>query len=526
MSLFASVKGKFDFVYFVLIGILLSVQNPLPKGVHAWAQADRLSLSMNFLHTNNILEPSTHCLQTENGRVGCEFPLIPYVVAKISQFSQFENYLPFIYRNFVWCFWVLGLFVLSKIFQKYYEMERNSALFLSLLLHSSPILIFYGHNFLMDVPAYALVLTAFYYFIAFCRKPAFNTFAWTLFFSALASIVKISALLYFGSFMAAGFITALFLYKSLPRKYLWYVMFVVCCVFLYFFYYYNHFNYVKFNKDNWSMVFLSESRPLKSFEDIRLIVYGFNKWKLEIFTLPQWLLIIGVFVLGLYKLLRSRKMPFSTSIFKSPKTWFFVFYTPALSVLLVFLGYQYLDHDYYYIVPFFPLLFLFVGKSIPKEIGLLKLYPKISSVAIVLVPILLFLLGLSQTYKRSQTHYAKGNVDITTDITWLNNGNQILSDVGVPKDAKIFVLYEFSMNIHLVYFDRMGLIVTEEEMNRETPFLEEWIEDTKPNYFIFRNQFKENFFARRPEFKDLLTPVFQNQEYTLWKLDVDKFFAL
>jgi hypothetical protein len=171
-----------------------------PQSLHHWRQADCLSLTQNYFESHNpFLEPSVHNLGTTgNGKTVSDFPLIYFGIGKIWQFTG-RHY--FIYRTLVFLLFCSALFY----WYRYLENELNDSvlsLFATLLVFTSPTLVYYAANFLMDVPAFSMALLGFVHFMKYWG----NGKKWHLLFScsfyALGGLLKVSALLSFFALMA------------------------------------------------------------------------------------------------------------------------------------------------------------------------------------------------------------------------------------------------------------------------------------------------------------------------------------
>jgi len=257
-------KYFYSWLIFLALGILLysSNLNRMPRGIHAWGQADRLSLAINFLEEDNLFAPATHCLQTEGGRVGCEIALIPYMAAKISSFLNLPNYLPFIYRFLNWSILSLGFMFFIRILSIHFRFSWMHSSLLSLFLFSSPVLLFYGYNFLMDAPAFSLVIISIYYIIEWTKTKKVKPYLIALSLLSLASVLKNSTLIFWGALILSALVFTLRRFKTLNNRPAYLFSFLVAFVFLILLSYYTYYYYILFNKENWSFVFLSRNKAI------------------------------------------------------------------------------------------------------------------------------------------------------------------------------------------------------------------------------------------------------------------------
>jgi len=132
-----------------------------PQGVHQWRQCDCLSMTMCYYQDrNSFFEPAIQNLGNGTGKAAAEFPLLYYLVAQLWKIFGAQE---FIYRLVVILVSFTGLFALFRLTE---ETLKDSfwALWITGLLFTSPLLVYYTNNFLVNVPALALALAGFYYF--------------------------------------------------------------------------------------------------------------------------------------------------------------------------------------------------------------------------------------------------------------------------------------------------------------------------------------------------------------------------
>jgi hypothetical protein len=141
-----------------------------PTSVHQWRQADGLSIADNYYEGNwNFFQPSLHLLFSDgetSGKSAGEFPLIYYLVAILWKiFGKHEIIFRLVTIVFSFC-GLLALFKLSYAILKDYFWALASVIF----LFSSPIFAFYTNNFLVNIPAFSLMLIALWRFYLFWKS--------------------------------------------------------------------------------------------------------------------------------------------------------------------------------------------------------------------------------------------------------------------------------------------------------------------------------------------------------------------
>lgn len=168
------------------------VLNTRPYPYHLWRQADCLSLTANYQHGRSFLEPEIHARIGEDGLSGNsagEFPLIYWAMGQVWKvIGQSE----FAYR----LFGILLHFVATlALFHALRRMLKSDfwALCTALLLFTSPIIVYYSVGFLTDVPAFDLVLIAWYFLVRHAQEQRKRWWAWAMACFALAALLKVSA---------------------------------------------------------------------------------------------------------------------------------------------------------------------------------------------------------------------------------------------------------------------------------------------------------------------------------------------
>ncbi|MCB0686802.1 MAG: glycosyltransferase family 39 protein [Saprospiraceae bacterium] len=184
----------------------------LPQSLHQWRQADCLSLASNYQGGNDFFEPSVNYLGRDGtGKTMSEFPVIYYAVGKIwrdtgEQICIYRGLIAFIF------FW--GLLAVMRMVE---EQLKNSwyAIFTALLMFTSPVLVYYSNNFLMNIPAFSFALIGLFFFFRYLKSPVAINFIFCCIFYTLAALLKASSLL---SFIAVVLLLVLSHLRNNPLK--------------------------------------------------------------------------------------------------------------------------------------------------------------------------------------------------------------------------------------------------------------------------------------------------------------------
>jgi hypothetical protein len=172
-----------------------------PQSVHVWRQTNSLSLAMNYYQDNlPFLEPEMHNHFPDGGFSGKsvgEFPAIYYLVAQLWRLFGYNIWIFKLVHIVIFYLGLLSLFhSLIKITKSWFWSG-----FLSLLVFTSPMVIFYGPNFIPDVPALSFVFVAWFFLLKFLDSRKSYHLWFSASFFCLAMLLKITSAI---SFIAIG----------------------------------------------------------------------------------------------------------------------------------------------------------------------------------------------------------------------------------------------------------------------------------------------------------------------------------
>lgn len=175
-----------------------------PQGIHHWRQADCASITKNYYQINSdFFSPQTHNLTSDDGKSGynatSEIPAFYYIISLLYKIFGPHEY---IYRIINTLFFLVALFFLYKTFYAFLENFYWSAV-ASLFFFTSPILIYYGNNFLTDSSAFSFAIIGIYFFMKFYKENKYGDFYKSMLMFLIAGSFKISGLI---SFVAIVFL--------------------------------------------------------------------------------------------------------------------------------------------------------------------------------------------------------------------------------------------------------------------------------------------------------------------------------
>ncbi|MDP4208974.1 MAG: glycosyltransferase family 39 protein [Bacteroidota bacterium] len=207
MNIFKKIQDRFEainpnirFVFWLLLFSVIynypSILVKRPQSVHHWRQADCASLALNYYQTGmHFFQPQTHNLTSDNNTSGycttSEIPVSYYVIACLYKIFGYHD---FIFRFVNTLIFLTGLLYLFKACNLLFNNTFWSTLIV-LFFFTSPVLVYYGNNFLTDSSALAFTFIAWYFFIKFYLNNHQKLFYISMLFFLLAGAYKISALL-------------------------------------------------------------------------------------------------------------------------------------------------------------------------------------------------------------------------------------------------------------------------------------------------------------------------------------------
>jgi len=417
-----------------------------PRSMHQWRQADCLSITHNYFELDNpFLEPSIHNLGRDGtGKTISEFPIIYYSIGQLWKiFGKSESLFRYINTGIFF----LALLSLIKLLE---SQLRNSffAIWIVLLLFTSPTIIYYANNFLMDVPALSIAfISLFFYFRWHKSKRTWHYISFII-LALLAGILKASALL---SFLALGGVIfvesfqSILKERSLPKRFILRISgHIIAMIIVFVWYSYaNHYNSLH-NSGNfligvlpiWEMSEVSIQETLFAIKD-------HIKWdylRAETFFFSVFTAIVGLLFTRNNALLRQ---------------FLFFMVIGVIGFCILFFG-ALKDHDYYTVNLFVVLPFIFFSgfKFIIQK------YPRFSSSLLFKVILVAFLIhNLDFARRRMEGRYnsnERATDDFSPVMIHFETIEPFLDSLGVKSNDRVISLSDESINVSLYLMNRRG----------------------------------------------------------------------
>lgn len=313
-----------------------------PRSVHVWRQSDCASYALNYYQNDRgFFEPQVHHRHAVNGATTSEFPIIYYVAGKIYKIFGFKHYV-IRWINYVILF--ASLICLTLV-SRFYIKNWILVTFPAILVMMSCVIMYYGSNFLPDVPALSFALIGFYFFIKNYHENNFPDFSLSVVFGTLASLLKISSAILFLTSICFIFIHKFILKENkYSKKHFFLATLGLISILLWLF-------YVKFY--NATGQFFGNLQGTLSYltindnERLYILQRTFNEWMPALISKKIWWFFIPVLLFIAFSI---KKLDLTLKIFL-PVTLIAV-------VVYLFLFFAVFNvHDYYFINVFcFPAL--------------------------------------------------------------------------------------------------------------------------------------------------------------------------
>ncbi len=432
---------------------------------HMWRQADCLSITHHYYTGNPFLEPEMHIQLGHNyttGKSAGEFPVLYYMVAGFwkvfgKSYLSFRLFYLIIFLAGIWSFYrSLTLLFGSKFWPAW----------ISFLMLTSPIYVYYGVSFLTDVPAFSFVLMALYSLLMYRLKGQIGWFVGSILLFALAGLLKVSSLIAF-VFLAFVFCMEVLGIKTLGREKLFkkplrevFGLLMVPVLIVAWYYYahlYNVQSDFKYTFNSIHPFWKGTTEEMQRFGEM-FEMYTFS----SIYHVSVLALLLVALI---YNLFRFRQLSwlarFSTTVIPFGGTLYFFLWLPLMS-----------HHDYYYIA----LLILVPAILLPTLFQLRHHHSKVlmqKPMRYAAIGFLAFNMLYCMAVVHLQSDYKNWSRVLITNkpflqirdfFNWereinlsrLTRMESHLIELGIDQGARVVVLPDESFNITLYLLNRKG----------------------------------------------------------------------
>ncbi|KAA3645964.1 MAG: hypothetical protein DWP98_10640 [Bacteroidetes bacterium] len=489
-------------IVILLVGALFLFSNSMftyPSFVHAWTQSDRLALAMNFQENGfDFFHPATFNLLTKGGITQVDFPIHDYLVAVIS--SIFNSDLIFTFRLYNLIYSLIGLFFLYKIALQL-GISGFRAIFATSFIFTLPFFVYYQNGFLPSAPSFANFLIGFYYLLCYKGNNRTRNLIRSALFLTLAALARSPFLIY----LVAVFL--FLLWEQLKNKKLAILQLIPFLLGIILFVAY--FQYNAYLAKTYGSMFLVQFLAIESFTDfISIVKVALDRWSDQLMSpFHAVVLLFSLLMLlkGVYR---------NNSKFKDHYGLVSYFAISFFGVLLFFIvmGKQFVDHDYYYMDTFLPilvLLVLFCAQFVKIE---QKWFTPISTVLI-----LFFFYFFSYAKEIQEKRYTPV-FDDKVDYAYRVYKSSIndLEKWGITKQDTLTILEANSTNIPFTLFKNKGYTCLNSSEDSVLKYL------NKPsNYVLLIDSFfRMDAYRNFPGIINQLELVNSNQSISLYKKEI------
>ena len=419
-----------------------------PQSVHQWRQADCASMALNYYQSDmNFFKPEMHAIISKDGTNGknvSECPIIPFTVAILYKIFGYHDC---IYRVVTAILFYIGMFFLYALFNLVLK-DKLWALIITLLLFSSPILAFYGNNFISNSPAFTFAIVGWYYFLRYYNSNRKRCFIFSMLMFAIAGLLKIIALISFFSIVGLYLMEHLNLLKFrknsriFNKKRGFYLLTFLAVVLIqtgwyyYAIYYNNSNNAYYFGTNIWPLWEASTEKIANIFNTFRSL------WLKDIYA-PILLYFLGIIIIfNLFYLKQSKR-------YLNYSYLFIITFTIAYLVL----WFQVFNHhDYYLINTFILPVFIFLQFFIILKKRFNRIFRSIfSKIPFMVLAIYVMIYANHKLYGRYN-----GWQNDFPDYKALTTIKPFLRENGIKQKDKIICMPDNSPNYSLYLVNRKG----------------------------------------------------------------------
>ncbi|MCD6017468.1 MAG: hypothetical protein K0S53_589 [Bacteroidetes bacterium] len=457
-----------------------------PRSFHFIRQTDTLSFVSYYLKNDlNFFNVGNLNLYNESGKTLCEFPILYYLTALISKLGA-KSYL--VLKTIHLIFFFLTSYTIFNYLRN--KFSFINAVSITYLLFSSTVILYYSVNHIPNYPALCLSLCGIVYFLKYLESNTRIFFNISMVLFLFACLIKITFAVY-----PIGFLIFLIIKWMKNRKYEKYaiaVFFLLFSVLLVWNLYVLHYN--KINNADYYLTHIKPIWSMSSTEVKEVFLFIINYWVYKYYyhSAIHTFFIVLIISMFFYKNFKKDQLLLS-----------FIFLSGTFFYFILFFK-QFRDHDYYF-MEFVPLFFLIFVNS--YEAIIFHLNTKIK-IAISLFIMLITVLSINYAKLNLNRRYSSPFEQVSRIAYVLENSDAKLDSLGIPENAKILVVPDFTMNGSLFLLDRFGYTVGDTLNSNMASYF------SKSDYILisdssYLNNMKNKFKLTSPILKYRTTELFK-----------------
>ena len=418
-----------------------------PVSLHYWRQSDGASIALSYYENGmRFFEPQMHHAAGGDHHAVGEFPVLYYAIAALYHLFGPEDA---VFRIVNFLILLTGLYLFFRVLLDLYE-NTWMALFPPLLLLTSPLIAFYGFNFLPNTTALGTLLMAVYAYYRFVQTQRAGWYYLAVGAALLTGLLKVSMLIPALAWGGAAVLCKLF---DRRRWAAWFPSWgpllggglLVLGAVAAWYGWAGRYNAAH----NASHMFLISPTPIWDMDP------DYRRWTTEHLTLEQYRMYFTattlkvLAVLGGVLLLLPCRVPLPV--------YLLLLFTAIGSACFLVLFYNQLAIHHYYIIDLLPLPLLIVSLSLWM---VHRYFPGWKRRALLYFP-LLFLLATNAgaADQQMEAYYEPGGEYIPPRFVTLNKRGELgafLQAHGIHYPEQAVVVPEISPNVALYYLNLRG----------------------------------------------------------------------
>ena len=437
-------------LFLVLVYFVSGQLNHAPMGIHAWAQADYYAMAQRFyMDSWNLFEAQTWVLNKQfpyewgrimpDGVTSGNIAIHPYLVGMCMRLFGTDN--PMIYRVYCLAWAFVLIYYVIKIMDQL-EMQTFFRWIIGGMVVFAPVFMYYSTNFLNAIPCLAQMFIGVYFYLKYLDTEEKSDWNKAVLILGILPIFRTTFLLVFIAVLCNEGLMWLAkrkTFKELIRQFL--IVLIPLALIVIWKVWDKH---LFLQKDG---IFLSELMQVRSWNEFKEGMGLISEyWTGQYFLSFHYYVMAFIIVLGLFV---YRKDWFR------PELSFAVIYLIGNICFFFAMFRQYFDHDYYYLETIFPALLLLTIIAISGAQFILRRYKVLFGVVVLGFFIL--------SFNKAKVQYAdRTNLAVHDAYRFLyecyDGADAFLTNQGIGREEKIFVLSNMAPNIQLTYIKRPCVI--------------------------------------------------------------------
>src|SRR5690554_5307573 len=476
--------------------LLSDSMTKFPAHIHAWTQTDRLALAMNFQENGfDFFHPATYNLLTKDRITQVDFPIHDYLVAAIS--SLFNSNLVTTFRYYNLIYTLIGLFFFFRFCLLISKSDRR-AIWATAFVFTLPVFVYYQNGFLPSVPSFANFMIAIYALFYYHKSQKQSHFYWAVAFFTLAALSRSP---YF-VFLFALLLQRVVLFirnKKIVKSELFATIIGITAFIAYFL-------YNQYLAKQYGSMFLTQLLYIDSFATLsKIINTSIDRFGNEFLSPYHAIALIALLLAAYWQMKNAYKV---NNLWAELMAYFTI---STLGVLLFFLlmGKQFIDHDYYYLDTFYPLLLLLL----PLALSIINIPKKWYTTVATLCIVFFFYCFSYAKNTQAERYTPKYNDRINYAYKVYKNAKADMQNWGVQQSDTLLVLDAISTNMPFTIFGSRGYTV----LNSSKKIVKKALDSNFTYAVLIDSNFVLGSYKDYPQLIQRLKLLHSNGELSLYK---------